>query len=338
MERAVPRALATVIAKALAFDPADRYQSSVELNAALAGVERSLDRGGRRELIRRWTARVVVGVPVLVVAIGIDGMFKTFVYNTNFGRIDAFARFGVEPWPAYLLWGSRGMSSKLAFMTAITAIAVGVRVVFRILELIGPVGRVAGRVRAAGRAASVATGLDKPAVLAQALVVFGMAMIVAVGWWNSALINAFTVSFNSAPIEQFLPMGESQPQRGNYQAELSVVTLALSFGLYKVVQLRRELGTHEGRGAVAALAGVILVAVLMNDAPYRSFNWRDYERVELAGLRCYVTGNSGDEMLLLCPGSDPPRNRTVKVGDATLERPGVIENFYRGVNPKPSAQ
>jgi hypothetical protein len=160
----------------------------------------------------------------------------------------------------------------------------------------------------------------------------GIAMIIGVTWYHAELIGAFNASFNSAPIDMLLPMRESAPARGFYQAELSIVTLALSFGLYKVIQMRARERTREGQIAVATLAGVMAVSVLMNEAPYRSFNHREFERVDLGGARCYIIGENGDQFLILCPGSEPPRNRTVKRDDPALRRPGIIENVFRGVN------
>ena len=83
---------------------------------------------------------------------------------------------------------------------------------------------------------------------------------------------------------------------------------------------------------MALLAGVIAVAILMNDVPYRSFFHRDFERADFAGLRCYIIGDSGDEFLILCPGTTPPRNRAVRRDDPQLQRLGIIENVFRGVN------
>jgi hypothetical protein len=73
--------------------------------------------------------------------------------------------------------------------------------------------------------------------------------------------------------------------------------------------------------------------VLLNEIPYRAFHHRDFQRVDLAGARCYITGQSGDELLVLCPGSPPPRNHVVRLDDPQLRRLGIIENVFKGIDP-----
>jgi hypothetical protein len=130
-----------------------------------------------------------------------------------------------------------------------------------------------------------------------------------------------------------MPMTDSAPARNEYHIELSVATCAFAFGLYKVIQLRQREQSGTGRVAVAMLAVVITIMVLMNEAPYRTFQHRDFERVDLAGARCYIIGESGDEFLILCPGKEPPRNRTIRRDDPQLRRLGIIENVFKGVTP-----
>jgi hypothetical protein len=127
-------------------------------------------------------------------------------------------------------------------------------------------------------------------------------------------------------------MRESARARGYYQLAFSILTLLLCVGLFKVLQLRRREGSRDGRIHAVVLGAVIAVTILMNELPYRSFNYRDFERVNLAGQRCYITGERGDEFLVLCPGADPPRNRPIKRGDPRMQRLGITENVFRGIN------
>jgi hypothetical protein len=333
IDRRLPRSLGDVIDKALAMDVTARYQTAAEIGAALVEVERGLDR--QREPVGKKLARVAVGVLIAVPTIGLLGVIKTIGFNNNFGRTGPFARFGAEPWTEYFRWGSFGIIGKVVTMTATAMIVIGALFVIHMLELIAPVGRVTKRVRAAGRRLALALDLDKPSNLAQAIAAAGIVAIVVLARRHIDLLNAFGSSFNSAPIATLLPMREAAPERGIYQVEMSILTLALAFGFYKVIQLRQRLDTREGRGALAVLGCVIAITVVMADAPYRSFNYRDFERVDYAGARCYVIGESGDDFLLLCPGSDPPRDRAVRRDDPRLHRLGIIENVFRGI---PAAQ
>ena len=60
----VPRGLADIIAKALEVDPADRFQSAVEMETALAGADGGWDRGSWTAWLFK-TAAVVAGIAVL---------------------------------------------------------------------------------------------------------------------------------------------------------------------------------------------------------------------------------------------------------------------------------
>jgi hypothetical protein len=333
----VPRGFSDVIARALELDIERRYRSAADLEAALDALQGRLKRT-RADRLRSWWPALAIGIPVAVLLLGTLGVVKTFGFNNNFGRIGAHARFGVEPLAAYLRWGALGIAPKLVVMTILVAIAAALAMALRSLELVGPIGLLTGRVRERGRRLAAAMGLDQPATLAQALAAAGTVLVVVLVWYFADLIAAFQASFNSAPVETLLPMRESAKARGYYQLAFSVVTLILCAGGFKVLQLKRRQGTPIGAIPAASLCAVIAVTVLLNELPYRSFNYRDFERVEYASLRCYITGESGDEFLILCPATDPPRNRVVRKADPHLRRPGIIENVFRGFNPASPAR
>jgi hypothetical protein len=331
----VPRGLADVIAKAIAIKPEDRYPSARDVGSALEEVAQTLKRasGKPRELIRKRLARVAVGVPTVILALWIIGFITTVQFNFVFGRDGQYARFGVEPWLSYFGWGALAVAPVLvvAGLTASGVMAAGF--ILFLLEFIGPIGRLAGRMRARWHSVALAMGLHTSARIAQALTGLGVATLAGMFWYYGDLIRAWSSFFNSSPIAMLMPMTDSAPARNNYQIALSVATAVFAFGLYKVIQLRAREGAREGRLPVAMLSVVIVVLILMNEAPYRVFNRRDLERVDLAGTRCYLNGEGGDELLILCPGSDPPRNRAIRRDDPQLHRLGIIENVFKGVNP-----
>jgi hypothetical protein len=110
---------------------------------------------------------------------------------------------------------------------------------------------------------------------------------------------------------------------------LDVLLTAFLYGLYRVIRLRRRERTRDGTATLAVLVGVIAIMMLMREWPYRTLRYRDLERVDFGEARCYVNGKSGNELLLLCPGAEPPRNRVVSDVPA-LKRLGM-ENVFRGV-------
>src|SRR5438094_10225074 len=73
-DKAVPRALADVIAKALEPDCNARFQSAVEFGTALNALQR---RGDRPEPLRRLAARVAVGMVTVPIVLGSVGFIAT---------------------------------------------------------------------------------------------------------------------------------------------------------------------------------------------------------------------------------------------------------------------
>jgi hypothetical protein len=333
----VPRMLADVIAQALQPEAANRFQTAAELGAALDAIESPQSKATRRDVIVRGLARLAIAAPLVIIALGLIGLLATTGFNETFGRVGPYARFGAEPWPSFFKWGVLAIFPSFVIMTITAVVCIAATCALQVLELIGPVGRLAARVRARARAAVLALGLDQPGVLAQALTGLGVLAIVAVCLNHRDLINAWTSKFNSAPVDWLLPMGPLNFGRLYYRVKLDVLLLVFGVGLIRVVQLRRRLGTEDNQASVAMLSAIVVVIVLLIAFPYRILTWRDFERVSLAGERCYVTGQTADEFLILCPGSHPPRNRAVKRDAPTLHRLGIIENVFDAIGPQPPA-
>jgi len=324
----VPTALARVIEKALALDIKARYQSAAEVGAALEGVEAELKekQKGLGELIRRWMARVAIGTLMISIVLAGVGLITTTGFNLTFGRTNG--PFGSEPISMYVVWGARALFPSIVIMTITAVVTRCARFVIGVLELIEPVGRIFGRIRARARAIAVNIGLDTPAGLGQASTVLAVVALIAMCWYHAGLIGAWTGFVDSAPAEQLFPLHPDNVERLWYRVQLDILILGFGVLLYRVIQLQKQQKTHGGTAAVAMLAAVIAVMVLMNEYPYRMLSHRDFERVDAAGTTCYITGESTDEWLLFCPRSDRPRNRTVKRADPNVRRSGTFENVF----------
>jgi len=201
------------------------------------------------------------------------------------------------------------------------------------VQLITPVGRVARRLRARALDFAVGIGLHRPSGLARALAGLALATLLIFTQIHANVIVAWASSFNGSPIANLLPIGENQRERIRYNQFLDVVIPLFIYGLYRVVRLRRREGSRDGTAALTVFVGVIAVLVLMREWPYRVFNHRDFERVDLDGSRCYLNGESGAEFLVLCPAAEPPRNHVVRRDDPRLRRVGTSENIFRGITP-----
>jgi hypothetical protein len=265
-------------------------------------------------------------------------------FNFVFGRYGEFAPFGAESWTSYVSWGL-GFAVPIVMVMLMSSVAiVGAIRALRVLEVIGPIGRFSHRVRATAQKLGAALGLNQVNTLAQMLLALGFVTLALFFRAHAGLIRAWSSFFNSSPIEYLMPMTDSAPERNQFHNELTVAMLAFSFGLYKVLAMRKRENLHEGRGAVVMLGLLITAMVLLNALPWRTLNRRDFPRLDSGGAHCYITGSSGDEFLVLCPGSDPPRNRIVRrneIAESVLSdddprwhRPGktpVVENVFKGI-------
>ncbi|PYR10442.1 MAG: hypothetical protein DMG00_12000 [Acidobacteria bacterium] len=324
-DKAVPRALADVIAKALEPDCNARFQSAVEIGTALNALQR---RGDRPEPLRKLAARVAVGMVTVPIVLGSVGFIATSGFNLTFGRT---GDFGKEPFLMYFIWGQRALLPSVFDMTAAVVVVLGGQFALRVIELVGPIGRLMKRLRSAGRTLAARVGLDRPAGLAQALTALAVVALGAMVAYHADLMRAWGSFINTAPASNMLPLRPDNLERLWYRGELDLLILAFGFGLFRAIRLQRRQRTNDGTAPIALLAAVIAIMFLLNEFPYRILVNRDTERVEYGGVRCQIIGESADEFLIFCPQTDPPRNRTIRRDDAKLRRLGIIEPAYAGV-------
>jgi len=331
--RDVPSWLADFIAKSLEPLVTARFQSAGEMKEALEAVRQHIRDLNRRELILRWLARIAAGTPLVLAGLIAAGLVTTVGFNTMFGRNGPNARFGGETLLGYLSWGVQAVIPTVIVATLLAVVFAGVRFALNAMQLIGPLRRVAQRVRTLSVDFGVRMGLHRPTALAQALAGLALATLFVFYQVNRDVILAWTEHFDTAPAATFLPIGEGAFERIEYEMALNVSISVFVYGLYRAFRLRRREGTRDGTAALAVLVGVIVIMVFMCVTPFRTFHRRDLERVDVAGARCYVGGESGSELLVLCPGVEPPRSRVVRRDDPTVQRLGITGNVFNGLTP-----
>lgn len=331
--KGVPRWLADTIAKSLESLKTARFQSAAEMKQALEAVRQHIRQLERRELILRWLARIAVGVPLALLVLVLVGIMTTVGFNYTFGRTGPYGRFGVESWSGNLRWGVLAVFPSVFIATLTAVAAVAARFVINAAQLIAPVRRMVQRARTGASDYAVRMGLRGATGLAQALAGIALVTLFVFVQTNRDVIFAWTASVNTDPVARLLPIGENNQARNRYNQVLDVAIPVFIYGLYRAIRLRRQENTRDGTAALAVLFGVIVIMVLMREWPYRTFNHRDFERVDFVGARCYVNGEAATEMLLLCPAGDPPRNHVVRRDDPRVRLLGISENVFRGLVP-----
>ena len=328
----VPAALADVIARGLAADPRDRYQTAVEMESALEAVYGNLFRTGTAPIVTvpvRGRARVagwvVAGVAAVPVVIWILGRISSAAYNITLERSGTFAR---EPQLAYIVWGTRSLAAPLVQIALVIVALSAVRFILRLAILVPSLDRQWQRVRTAGRAVAERLSLEDPIVLAQALTTMGLIALAITSWRFYELIRAWGGSVSIAEPSQLWPLWPDSNGPVLYRATLTLLFAGFCTGLLRVLQLRSRNRTRGGGGALTALVAIIVLLLLLNEAPYRILFKNDAPRVVFESMRCYVTGEDHERLLLYCPDSAAPRTRVVTRSDPTLRWTGIVESIF----------
>jgi hypothetical protein len=332
--KGIPAWLADFIAKSLEPQRTARFQSAGEMKEALEAVRQHVKDLNRRELILKWLARIAVGTPLVLFVLVSAGLVATVGFNWTFGRNGPNARFGGETLLGYLSWGVQAVAPTVIVATLMAVVAAAARFALNAAQSIGAVGRVGQRVRARVVDLGVRTGLHRPTALAQSLA--GLALVTLFVFYqvNRDVISAWTEHFDTAPFATLSPIGEGEIARIQYDMALDVAITVFIYGLYRAIRLRRREGSSDGTGALAVFVGVIVIMVFMREATFRTFHRRDLKRVDYAGARCYLGGESGDELLLLCPGLKPPRTHVVGRDDPQVRLLSTTGNVFNGLTPE----
>jgi hypothetical protein len=331
LDPAIPRALDDVIARALAVDVAQRYQSAADVESALERVAGRAVPAAAANPVQRIAKVAAAGVGIAAAAalvIFAFGYLTSREFNYVLGRDGPFAAFGQESAGDYFYYGTRSLFGPTAILLVSGAALTALLFVGRMLTLIPPLGRLVRVLRRESIAIHDRLDLGEPAVLAQALATLSIVAILAVSAAFQSFVTAWRYNINTSPESVFEPLALESPTRVFYQVTLTLLVALLSAGLYRVLQLRRRHASVQGRGPIAALCAGILVLVLMLQLPFRIL-WRaDFERVDLGPLKCYNIGASDDTMLVYCPQASPPRNRVVSGADPSLRRLGYVDNIF----------
>ena len=316
----VPRDLADLIAKALEIEPAKRFQSAGALAAALDDLP-SAARGPSSVRATRSRPQIVlraVGAVVAVFGIVVGlGQLIISVFNLTAGRT---APFGAEPLSKVIELGLRSLVTPALYITAMLIVFWVLRFTVRILRLSRRIDR--WLILAGTRLRRLASGLDltDPTVFAQAVATLGAIALVGIVWQFSDLLLACTTTISDAPAERLVPLRwDLRFAPALYRLALDALILALSAAVIRIRTLRaRQPAVH--RAGLVPIVSVLVLTVLLLEAPYRLLWNNDATRVDLAGERCYVLGEHDSRLLLFCPDRNPPRNQIVDVRDPTVVR------------------
>jgi len=324
-----PRAVVDLVTKALEFDVLKRYQTALELDVALAAAQTQATRLSHGsapfapDLVAR-IARATAGVIGLVVLLGLFGALTTVAFNRSLQRPERFAE---ESLWRYLWLGFQTNFMLLLIALGVAALDGGITFLIRLARLIGPIDRQFSRMVDRFRQLRVHLGLDDPTIFGQCLAASGAAALFALILVNLDFMSAHFQWVSSAPPNQLVPLSP-ESWRAAYRLSVDLLLIALGAGLFRLLRLRRNAPNAGGGAAIGMLGAVIAIVLLIHIFPYRILFQNRFERVSVAGIRCYLINERDREVFLFCPDSAPPRSKVLNLDLTPMDRSGQFESMF----------
>jgi serine/threonine protein kinase len=316
----VPKPVAQLVAKALAVEASARYQSAAELEQAIAALQRQRSAWKRLTLA---TAAAVVSIPI---ALTLFGLVTSAAFNVALARPP---RFTSEPLSSYLVLGFQSNFALLALTVFLVIVFFGLRFAVRLALTLGPRDAAPGSRPGVFDRLVSRLGIEDPEVLAQFLAMAGLAALVAVYWRFGPFLTAITSAATVASTEQLRPIAaDNLSERWLFRSSIDFLLLSFGAGLFWIMKLRGSRQTRGGWGSLVIAGAVVAVFVLLHVAPYRLLYKNKFEKVEVAGERCYLVSEAGGDGFVFCPGAPPPRNRVVRLNDSAVGRTGISESLF----------
>ena len=331
----VPPDVGDVIAKTLAVDPNERYQTAGELEEALVELVRLYPVATGVVVApakRPLRSRALRGAGFLALAFAVIwfiGYLETVSYNETLGRV---APFNHESPIVWLQYGQKSVVPLIVYAVLILLAVWAGKFALSALRLSRRVDELLTSGERRTRDLSTRLGFNDPLRFAQACAAFGIIAIGAVIWRYHNVLQAVMIpSISIAPLERFVALQPGHREDvTNFRIVMTALILVFGFGAYRVAQIRARHPSRRGAGALLLAALPLITSITMGVLWHRLMFNTDFERVNYAGERCYLLGESSTEKLLHCPDRSPPRNQRVSLSDPTVHRTGVTENVFTG--------
>jgi hypothetical protein len=249
-----------------------------------------------------------------ILAVTALGIVNSAAFNLTLGRQGYVA----ESWGEWFRWGVKSLVAP-GLLAAVLLLSIAIAQ--PLAAFIGRrwLGSVTTHLGALGRR----SGLQESRVIAQTVATAGILALAGTSWRFFDLISAFMTSdISTADASAFVLLSPSHYlEHRYYRTTFTVLVLMLGTALVLILRRRRGAPPARDRGGIVALSTVLGLAVLLLDLPYRLLYQTDrFEKVRVGSDACYILGERGPRLLLHCPSSPVPRNRTIAVDDPRLER------------------
>jgi serine/threonine-protein kinase len=313
----LPGSFVSIVERALDPDPARRFASAGEMEAALTGgtvvptnlisVERVQSNTHQRSTVQR--IGVVGGTAAgALLAIGVLGLIACRVFDVALGIPPDFSAGVVD----YFFVGAYALLPFLIFWSAgagIVAGLIGMRSLFR-------------RPLATLRKALPATGPIEAEVIASLVFLAGVACWVAINWYCFSLFTALEGLRVGATAPAVAMLGSgARPLHLTHANSSAILSFLLGLALWRWFPAleARAVDPSRVRPMKWATAVVAFMVVATAVVPRRLI-WENFEVVRFENRPAFVIRNNGDELLLYYPYDEAAKQRRVRVDAPGLER------------------
>jgi hypothetical protein len=276
--------------------------------------------------MERRGALWLVGAAGVFLVIWLFGFLTSMAFNT---MLDIPLSFTADSPMGWWKWGFMSLVPPVIYVTTVTVAALALASIRRLVarlspSLDAPWRSLARRLRAAADRA----GFNDPVTAAHALLALHIAIVAAVIWaFRDLLGGLVNYATTPAPAPALLQPANYETL-STYRAIVDLTIFVFGIAWWRIWRrLRTSPGGTATFPTIVAGVGSNLVLILLIVVPYRIAAYNSFERVDLAGARCYQIGRQGDSVLLHCPDL-PSRNRVVSGRDTRLRRTGRVESVF----------
>ena len=337
----LPPPFAAVVERALARDPAQRFETAGAMLRALGDATPAAAEGSRADVNRagargrtvdsragRSVATGLAGVGAAALAVGALGLVTSSGFNLTLGRTGGFSDDTVMDW---WVFGLRSLVTPVVYAALTLTALLAVRAAWLITRRTAR--GLADRIASLVARARVRLGLADPASLAQWLLVLQVLVLVAIVWRFGEVLAAVTVRVQVADPATLAVLSETSDAPVAYRRALSIALVATGLGWLALVRTGGRIDRATKAGGVV-IVGIML---LMLELPYRLMFHNRSPVIVYEELRCFDLGRrstgAAEDVLVYCPDWSPPRIRVLDAGDATIRGTGERADLFGRPGP-----
>lgn len=316
----LPSAFVSVVERALEKDPARRFSSAGEMEAALtAGSISGIDPIVIHRDERATLQKMAVAAAAVVGAIAVVGWIACRIFEMSVGVHSDLAADPLDYMfvgakalvPFGILWGLAA-----GVLAAIAGMARTVR---------GPLAGIRTRIRVSNSSADGAT-------VATFVLLAGLAAWVAISWQYAQVFGILQALMTRAPVtagELALLGSAGQPLHRSHFVSSAYLSFLLALAIWRWYPRFEQGAADRDRVRMLKWATVVVTAlVLLTDTFPRRVVWEPFEAVTFDNQPAFVIASSSDELLLYYPYADTSKHRRVRKDAPALVRTGAQARLF----------